>query len=75
MNIIAENFGYKITFYGGKELMIEGHKGLSEYGENEISIRVRGGKIIVKGERLYIDEINHEEISIRGNICSIGVEK
>ncbi len=75
MNIIAENFGYKITFYSGKELLIEGHKGLSEYGENAITVRVRGGKIVAKGEGLSINEINHEEIVIKGMILSIGVER
>lgn len=73
MNVIAENFGYKITLLSGKEIVVEGHKGLSSCSEQEIVVRVRGGKVAITGSDLLIDEINHEELFIRGIIDSIGV--
>ncbi|MBR3684764.1 MAG: YabP/YqfC family sporulation protein [Clostridia bacterium] len=75
MNIITENFSYKVTFKGGKELLIEGHKGLSEYSLNQIVVRVRGGRLLILGEQLEITEINNEELLIKGVINQIGVEK
>ena len=75
MNFIKESFNYKITIIGGKELCIEGHKGLSHYNENEIGVRVKGGNITLTGDGLYVNEINEDELIIKGKILSLGVSK
>ena len=75
MNAIKENFTYKLTFIGGREALIEGHKGISQYGNNRIEIRIRGGLLVVSGEELFIREINDQEVYVKGDIREIKVEK
>lgn len=73
MNFIKESFSYKVTLLGGNELLVEGHKGLSYYTEKEIVIRIKGKKFFVKGESLYVKEINEDELLVCGRILSFGV--
>lgn len=73
MNFIRESFSYKVTMTAGKELYLEGHRGISSYNDSEIVIRLRGEKIKVIGECLIIDEINEDEVLIKGKILSFGV--
>ncbi len=75
MGFIMENFGYKLTLLNGKELLIEGHKGVLEYLENSLTVRIRGGKLSVQGESVIIDEINEEELLVKGKIDKIEVLK
>ncbi|MBR2481008.1 MAG: YabP/YqfC family sporulation protein, partial [Clostridia bacterium] len=49
------------------------HKGLSYYTEREIVIRIKGKKFFVKGESLYVKEINEDELLVCGRILSFGV--
>lgn len=75
MNVIKENFTYKLTLMGGKELLLEGHKGITHYEENRVEIRVNGGRLKIEGELLFIEEINEEEVLIKGNVTGLGVIK
>lgn len=75
MNIIKENFTYKLTLIGGKELLLEGHKGITHYEENRVEIRVKGGLLSIEGALLYIEEINEEEVLVKGEITGLGVIK
>lgn len=75
MNYIKESFAYKITLIAGKELLIEGHKGILSYSENEIIIRVRHGKIELLGEKLFIKEINEDEVLVTGCVVSVRVNR
>ena len=75
MNYIKESFSYKLTFIGGKELFMEGHRGISKCTESEIVIRVRGGKISIHGEELHVKEINEDELFVQGKMEAIGVIK
>lgn len=73
MNYISESYMYKSTLIGGKELLVEGHKGVYAYSKEEIVLRVKGGKIVCKGEHLCIEEINEYEVKIMGKIISLEV--
>jgi len=75
MNYIKESFANKITLIAGKELLIEGHKGILSYSENEIIIRVRHGKIELLGEKLFIKEINEDEVLVTGCVDSVRVNR
>lgn len=73
MNEIAENFTYKLTIKGGRVALIEGHKGILKYDENSISVKIKRGTLLLNGTSLIIDEINEEEISVKGEIKSFEV--
>lgn len=73
MNFITENFGYKVTIKADKQLLIEGHKGVSSYTLQEVIIRVKGGKLKISGDELNIAEINEEELFLEGKFNSLEV--
>ena len=75
MNFIMENFVYKVTFTGGKEVVVEGHKGIASYSPEEVVVRIKGGKLSIKGENIVIKEVNTEELFLDGKFNGIEVQK
>ncbi len=73
MGFILENFGYRVTLINGGELLIEGHKGITEYLEGALSVRIRGGKLLVTGEDLTVKEINEQELLLVGKVDRVEV--
>ena len=56
-------------------LIIENHKGIAGLTEEMVSIRVKGGRMSVGGSGLYIKMLNRREVSVAGDILSVGFEK
>ncbi len=75
MGFILENFGYRVTLINGGELLVEGHKGITEYEEDSLSVRVRGGRLVLVGEDLNVKEINEQELLVVGKVARIEVVK
>ena len=75
MNYIKESFAYKVTLTGGKELFIEGHRGIVSYSEQEIICRVKRDKLEISGEKLFVEEINEDELLVSGIVLGIRVIK
>ncbi|MBO7156716.1 MAG: YabP/YqfC family sporulation protein [Clostridia bacterium] len=73
MGFFIDNFKYKVTFVGGEALLVEGHKGVLMYGLDEVVLRIKGGRLIIQGNTLVIEEINGEEVFIKGKISHIEV--
>lgn len=71
MDEIRKSFSNIVTAVGFKEVTVEGHCGISSYSAEEIVLRVRGGKIAIKGEGLTLEEVNGEEVFIKGVINSL----
>lgn len=61
----------KITFIGNLQVSIENHKGIVEYSNENIRVKMKDGIIKVSGMDLAIKTIIAEEIIIYGNIASI----
>jgi sporulation protein YqfC len=61
----------RIEITGCRELIIENHHGILEYGDTEIDIN--GGKVIVKvrGSGLQLRSMNAAELSMNGTILSV----
>ena len=56
----------------GRDLcVIAGHKGLYSVRENEIVIRRRDGRVLVRGNGLRVQDADEGEIRLRGEICSV----
>lgn len=49
---------------GNNKLFLENHKGLSSFQKDEIRIKTKQGDIIISGERLSINEIDTESLTI-----------
>ena len=64
----------KITVTGGRRAHIENHKGILEYGDEEIC--VNGGKLILKirGSDLELRSMNAEEMLVTGFLTGVDFE-
>ena len=64
----------RITVTGGSRVFIENHKGIIEYGREEID--VNGGKVIIKvcGEGLDVRSMSDSEMFITGRIFSLSFD-
>ncbi|MCG8538791.1 MAG: sporulation protein YqfC [Clostridia bacterium] len=65
----------KITFIGNLQVNIENHKGIIEYSNETIRVKMKDGIIKVLGMDLIIKTIISEEIIISGKIASIDFYK
>lgn len=61
----------RITVLGNLEFRIENHKGIIEYSNEKIRIKIKNGIIKLIGANLLIKTIISEEIIVTGNILSI----
>ncbi|WML35616.1 sporulation protein YqfC [Clostridium sp. OS1-26] len=64
----------KITVTGGNEIIIENHKGVVLFGENQVKINSGVGLISIYGERFEILFMGGSTITIGGKFKSIDYE-
>lgn len=64
----------RISVSGDKEIYIENHKGIAEYGENTIRVMAGKGAVKIYGKHLVITSIRPEDILIEGQLERIEYE-
>jgi len=64
----------RMVLMGNSEFMIENYDGILEYEETGIKLSTKTGIISVGGNRLTIDELDDENLMVRGKIESITIE-
>ena len=60
-----------IMLVGKEKLFLENHKGIALYREDTINIRLKSGLLVIKGNKLKIEEIETNKIFVTGNIFDI----
>ena len=65
----------KITIIGFDEMLIENYKGILEYEEFYIKIKTDIGNININGFQLRLEQVTEDDISVKGKIESIDVER
>lgn len=65
----------KITIIGFDEMLIENYKGILEYEEFYIKINTNLGNININGFNLGLEQVTEDDISVKGKIESIDVER
>ncbi len=60
-----------VELYGQQRLLIEHHKGVTEYGQQRISVRMCYGLLQVCGNKLEVAKMTAEHLVILGRIDSI----
>ncbi len=63
----------KCSVYGGKTVVIEGHKGIVDYSADKLTFASPHGFIIVNGEGLRIRHLEKNFAVIVGKIISLEV--
>ena len=64
----------RMVLFGNSEFTIENYSGIIEYEVNRIRLRSASGIVTVSGENLVINELDTEDLFIKGKIRSIEVE-
>lgn len=65
----------KITIIGFNEMLIENYKGILEYEEFYIRINTAIGNININGFNLSLEQVTEDDISVKGKIESIDIER
>ena len=63
----------RITLIGNIKLSVENHKGIMEYNENEIKLRVNEGFLTAAGKNLSLKNISPDEILLTGEIMQMSI--
>ncbi len=58
----------RITLIGSRQLYLENHKGIVEYSDERIKVRVSGGVFLIGGEELTIRNLYASELYVEGEI-------
>lgn len=64
-----------VEIIGDRRLLVENHQGVCEYGDEQICVNTRLGKIFVNGSSLELAQMSKEQLVITGSIASITVER
>ena len=61
----------RITLVGGKQLLIENHRGVLHFSDERISLALHEGGLDVTGKGLVIKTIMPQEVMVEGHIAEI----
>ena len=60
---------------GFEEIIIENYKGILEYEEFYIKLSTKIGLININGFNLMLEQVTEDDISIKGKIESVSIER
>ena len=64
-----------VELAGDGRVLIEHHRGVTEYGRSQISVRVKFGFVTVLGRDLELAKMTREQLIITGCIDAIRLER
>lgn len=64
-----------VEIAGDRRVLIEHHCGVTEYGRELISVRVKFGCIVVSGTGLELARMTKDQLVIMGNIHCVRLER
>ena len=70
----SRSVGPRITISGDDRVLIEGHRGLLEYSSERVAAARVNGRVLVKGEGLYLSVMTERELIVTGRIWSVELE-
>lgn len=62
-----------VEIAGDNRVLIENHRGVTEYSSNRIGIRVRYGVVLVCGQYMELSQMTKERLVISGRIDGISL--
>lgn len=60
-----------ICITGGRNALVEGHRGILEYSEDRIVLALRRGKITLSGAGMQLRAMNGGELLVSGRIQNV----
>lgn len=64
-----------LELLGENQVLIEGHKGVRQYGPETIDVKLRFGLVCVRGCGLELTHMTRSQLVIRGRIDSIELQR
>lgn len=64
----------RITISGGDRVLIEGHRGLLEFGEERIAAAGAGCTILIRGEKLRMRAMSGRDLIVTGRLWAVELE-
>ena len=64
-----------LELLGDNRVLIEGHRGVSQYGTEQIGVNLPFGMVCVSGCNLELNHMTRTQLVIRGSIDSIQVHR
>jgi len=64
-----------VEIAGCGRVLVENHLGVTEYGPNQIRVRVKYGDVCVCGNRLELSRMTKGQLIIRGRVESISLNR
>ena len=64
---------YKYSVFGGTTAVIEGHKGIATYSDNEVSFSLSNGVLSIVGDKLNIKCLSKNFAVVTGQINKVEV--
>lgn len=64
-----------VELYGSGRVIIENHGGVTEYGREQIRVRVRFGSILICGNGLMLCRMYGQQLVITGSITAITLDR
>lgn len=61
----------RITMLGNKQVLVENHKGIIEYNETLVRIKLSQGELVISGNDLMLGNLQVEQILIEGVVTDI----
>jgi len=65
----------RLTLIGGRQLHLENHKGIVEYGIKRIKVETASGLLIIRGEGLVIRSLYAGELYVEGDIEALEIAR
>lgn len=63
-----------VEIYGQRRVLIENHRGIIEYGNEEIVVRTRCGCICITGKCLKLAKMCKAKLVITGDISAVNLQ-
>lgn len=61
----------KLTVTGNRRVLVENHRGILEYGTEQIRISTGRGQLVVRGSELSLSAMNQKELIVCGKLQAV----
>lgn len=64
-----------VELYGTNRVLIEHHRGITQYSRESICVTVSYGTLRIRGSELELSKMSRQQLIIRGHIMSVSLER
>ena len=64
-----------VEIVGDQRVLVENHRGVAEYGQEKICVKVKMGTVEIQGSCLQLQCISREYLAVTGRIRSVALNR